>query len=445
MTAPVLFVDDEEELRVAAAQTLKLAGLSVLPLAEAEMALARVARDFPGILITDIRMPGMDGMSLMRRALEIDPALPVIIVTGNGDVELAVQAMRDGAYDFLEKPYDPAHLIGIVRRALDKRRLTLENRALRNQVGGRDAIEARLIGRSEVMVRLREQIRAVAATEADVLINGDTGTGKEVIARAIHRASPRQGKPFVHINCAALPHDLVEIELFGHVAGAFSGANRTRYGKLEHGRGGTVFLDEIDSLDTAVQAKFLHVIQSRQITPLGSNDVVDLDVRFIAASKERLDLAVEGGRFRSDLYYRLNVVTLRAPPLSERRSDIPQLFVHLAAEAAALYNCAVPDVDPVTLADLAVRDWSGNVRELRNVAGRLVLGLPAEDGARAPLLPVGDATLPAQVAAHERSLIAAALAANAGALKPTYEALGISRKALYEKMQKHGLDRGSFA
>ncbi|MFX0542023.1 sigma-54-dependent transcriptional regulator [Roseovarius sp. S4756] len=442
MTDEVLFVDDEEELRFSAAQTLKLAGLSASAVGEAELALARLARDFPGVLITDIRMPGMDGMTLMRRALEIDPALPVIIVTGNGDVELAVQAMRDGAYDFLEKPYDPAHLVQVVRRALDKRRLTLENRALRNQVGGRDVIEARLIGRSDVMVRLREQVRAVAATEADVLITGETGTGKEVIARALHRASARQGKPFVHINCAALPRDLVEIELFGHVAGAFAGAHRTRYGKLEHGRGGTVFLDEIDSLDTGVQAKFLQAIQSRQITPLGSNDPIDLDVRFVAASKDRLEDAVEEGRFRSDLFYRLNVVTLRAPPLRERRPDIPLLFVHLVGEAAARYKRPAPEVEPATLAEASARDWSGNVRELRNAADRFVLGLPAEE------LPAAESnvsgSLPAQVAAHERALIAAALGANGGALKPTYEALGISRKALYEKMQKHGLDRGEF-
>jgi len=239
----------------------------------------------------------MDGMELMRRALEIDPALPVIIVTGNGDVELAVQAMRDGAYDFLEKPYNPAELVAVIRRALDKRRLTLENRALRNQVGGRDAIEARLIGRSEVMVHLREQVRAVAATEADALITGETGTGKEVIARAIHRASARRERPFVHINCAALPTDLVESELFGHAPGAFAGAMKMRYGKFEHARGGTVFLDEIDSLTTAVQAKFLHAIQNRQITPLGSNDTVDLDVRFLAACKEPLEKAVDEGGF----------------------------------------------------------------------------------------------------------------------------------------------------
>jgi len=383
----------------------------------------------------------MDGMELMRRALEIDPALPVIIVTGNGDVELAVQAMRDGAYDFLEKPYNPAELVAVIRRALDKRRLTLENRALRNQVGGRDAIEARLIGRSEVMVHLREQVRAVAATEADALITGETGTGKEVIARAIHRASARRERPFVHINCAALPTDLVESELFGHAPGAFAGAMKMRYGKFEHARGGTVFLDEIDSLTTAVQAKFLHAIQNRQITPLGSNDTVDLDVRFLAACKEPLEKAVDEGRFRGDLLYRLNVVTLQAPPLSARREDIPRLFMHLVGEAATRYKMPMVEVDADTLADIATRDWPGNVRELRNAADRFVLGLSAGTDT--------DSTVPGsladQMAAHEKALISATLAANAGSLKQTYEGLGVSRKALYEKMQKHGLDREDFA
>ncbi len=441
MNETVLFVDDEEDLRMAAAQTLELADLPVTPLAEADLALSHVARDFPGILVTDIRMPGMDGMALMRRALEIDPALPVIIVTGNGDVELAVQAMRDGAYDFLEKPYNPAELVAVIRRAFDKRRLTLENRALRNQVGGRDAIEARLIGRSEVMVHLREQVRAVAATEADALIIGETGTGKEVIARAIHRASARHERPFVHINCAALPTDLVESELFGHAPGAFAGAMKMRYGKFEHARGGTVFLDEIDSLTTAVQAKFLHAIQNRQITPLGSNDPVDLDVRFLAASKELLEKAVDEGRFRGDLLYRLNVVTLQAPPLSARREDIPRLFMHLVGEAATRYKMPMVEVDADTLADVATRDWPGNVRELRNAADRFVLGLTAGTGTES----TAPGSLADQMAAHEKALISATLAANAGSLKPTYEALGISRKALYEKMQKHGLDREDFA
>ena len=441
---PILFVDDEDHLRLAAEQTLQLEDLEPDCFADAAKALTHVARDFPGILVTDIRMPGMDGLTLMARALEIDPEFPVILVTGHGDVDLAVQSMRDGAYDFLEKPYDPARLVSTVRRALDKRRLTLENRALRRQVGGRDKIEARLTGRSEVMVRLREQVRAIAPTDADVLIQGATGTGKEVAARAIHRASARDGKPFVHINCAALPADLIESELFGHEAGAFPGATRARYGKFEHARGGTVFLDEIDAMSPAVQAKLLTAIQNRSITRLGSNDPVALDLRFIAASKQDLEAAAATGSFRSDLLYRLNVVTLRMPDLEERREDIPRLFTHLVAEAAARYKRPVPEVPGAVLGAVAARRWPGNVRELRNAADRFALGLDLDIGVEPEAVPEG-VTLADRMAAHEKALIAASLAAHGGSLKETYEALGLSRKALYEKMQKYGLSRGDFS
>ncbi|RKF05453.1 sigma-54-dependent Fis family transcriptional regulator [Oceaniradius stylonematis] len=442
----ILFVDDEEHLRLAAEQALQLADLPVTCLAQAEKALARISRNFPGILVTDIRMPGMDGIQLMRRALEIDSEFPVILVTGHGDVELAVQCMREGAYDFLEKPYAPSRLVETVRRALDKRRLTLENRALRSQVGGRDAIEARLTGRSAAMVDLRHQIRAIAATEADVLIVGATGTGKEVAARALHRASARGDWPFVHINCAALPEALIESELFGHEAGAFPGATRARYGKFEHARGGTVFLDEIESMPQPMQAKLLHAIQNRAITRLGSNDPVELDVRFVAASKTDLEAEAAAGRFRSDLLYRLNVVTLRVPDLTERREDIPRLFVQLVNEAAARYKRPAPDVPGAVLNAVSARTWPGNVRELRNAADRFALGLDLAigDGAVGATPVEGRANLSDKVADFERALIAASLTAHGGSLKETYEALGLSRKALYEKMQKYGLDRAAF-
>ena len=445
MTAEtILFVDDEEHLRLAVEQSLQLADLDVACLSDAEAALAKVSRTFPGILVTDIRMQGMDGLTLMRRCLDIDPAFPIILVTGHGDIDLAVQSMRDGAYDFLEKPFAPSRLVETVRRALDKRRLTLENRALRSQVGGRDAIEARLAGRSDVMIDLRRQIRAVAATDTDVLIIGETGTGKEVAARALHRASPRSEAPFVLINCAALPAELIESELFGHEAGAFAGATRARYGKFEHARGGTVLLDEIDSLPQPLQAKLLHAIQNRQITRLGSNDPIALDVRFLAASKKNLEEEAAQGRFRSDLLYRLNVVTLRMPDLADRREDIPRLFVQLVHEACARYKLAVPDVPGGVLASLVSRPWPGNVRELRNAADRFALDLDLELG---PAHEESDGTgssLAEQVAAHEKTLIAGAIAAHGGNLKATYEALGISRKSLYEKMQKYGLSRQDF-
>ncbi|MEM9319920.1 MAG: sigma-54 dependent transcriptional regulator [Pseudomonadota bacterium] len=437
----VVFVDDEADLREAARQSLMLADLTAETLPDASAALALLGRQFDGILVTDIRMPGMNGLELMAAALEIDPELPVILVTGHGDVELAVQAMRDGAYDFLEKPYAPARLVESVRRALDKRALTLENRALRREVGRRDPIEVRLTGRSAVMVALRQELRAVSDTEADVLILGETGAGKEVAARALHRSSARAAGPFVPINCAALPAELIESELFGHEIGAFAGAARARVGKFEHGRGGIIFLDEIDSLPLPLQGKLLHVLESRQVTRLGANEAIELDVRIVAAAKADLAGAVSAGSFRDDLFYRLNVVTLNIPPLSDRREDIPALFSELIRDAAIRYKRSVPDVPGAVLSGLAARHWPGNVRELRNAAERFVLGLDLSLGGSGGSASDG---LSDAMSAHERELIAAALSAHGGSLKATYEALKISRKALYEKMQRHGLSRDHF-
>lgn len=442
-TAPllcVLFVDDEPDLRIAGEQTLSLADIPVTPCAAADEALPYISADFPGILVTDIRMPGMDGAALMAEALRRDPDLPVILVTGHGDVELAVQSMRQGAYDFIEKPYAPDKLVQVIRRALDKRRLTLEVRALKAQAAGgsADPISAQLIGRSSVMAQLRATLKAVAETDTDVLIEGATGTGKEVAARALHAASVRAARPFVAVNCAAMPETLIESELFGHAPGAFQGATRERYGKFQHARGGTLFLDQIDSIPLPLQGKLLTALQDRAITPLGSNDAVPLDLRVVAASKRDLAAAATEGAFRDDLLYRLNVVTLRMPPLAERREDIPGLFQILLANASTRHNRPVPAVSPDGLADLAARDWPGNIRELRNEAERAILGLDLDSAA-----PIAG-RLADQMAAHERSLIAATLSAQSGSIKATYEALGISRKALYEKMQKHGLNRSDF-
>lgn len=436
----VLFVDDEEELRFAAEQTLQLAEIDVRCFAYGEEALSHIARDRNVVLVSDLRMPQMDGQTLMTRALEIDPTLPVILVTGHGDVELAVRSMRDGAYDFLEKPYDPNRLVDTVRRALEKRRLTLENRALRRDVGRRDAIEARLTGRSAVMIALRQQLRAVAQTDVDVLILGDTGTGKEVAARALHKASARAAGPFVHVNCAALPAQLIESELFGHEAGAFVGAVRPRYGKFEHGRGGTVFLDEIDSLPLELQPKLLNAIQNRVVTRLGSNELIPLETRFVAASKTDLAQAAAQGTFRADLYYRLNVATLEMPPLEARREDIALLFQELVNETAARYHKSPPRIPGAVLAALSTREWPGHVRELRNVAERFALGL--EDVARLPAQMSG---LADQLAAHERAILVATLTAHRGDVTACYTALGLSRRSFYDKLQKYGLDRQEFS
>jgi two-component system C4-dicarboxylate transport response regulator DctD len=441
MIAPiVLLVDDEDELRRSTAQSLDLSGLKVRDFASAERALDFVNPGFNGVVVTDIRMPGIDGMTLMGRVREIDPDIPVILVTGHADVQLAVKAMRDGAYDFMEKPFNAQHLADMAGRAIDRRQLVLENRLLRAAAGKRDDVEARLPGRTQAMVDLRYRLRAVAATDADVLIIGDTGTGKEVAARALHDLSARATQPFVAINCAALPETLIESELFGHEAGAFPGAMRARYGKFEHSRGGTVLLDEIGSMPLDLQAKLLRVIQDRSVTRLGSNEPIPLDVRFVATSKADLEAEVAADRFRPDLFYRLNVVTLRLPALAARRDDIPLLFLQLVNEAAARYRRDTMDVPPHVVSAIARREWPGNVRELRNAAERFVMGLDASPSRETD---AGDGAekLADRVAEFERGVIAVALRAHHGSLKPVYESLGISRKTLYEKMQKYDLDK----
>lgn len=441
MKAPlVLLVDDEEELRRSTAQALDLEGLSVQECPNAERALDFVTQGFNGVVLTDIRMPGMDGMTLMGRVRETDPDIPVIVVTGHADVQLAVRAMREGAYDFIEKPFNPRQLAEMAKRAIDRRQLVLENRELRAAAGKRDDIEARLPGRTPVIIDLRYRLRAIAATDADLLIVGETGSGKEVAARAIHDLSARAARPFVAINCAALPASLIESELFGHEAGAFPGALRPRYGKFEHARGGTILLDEISSMPLELQAKLLRVIQERVITRLGSNEPIPLDVRFIALNKVGLEQDIANGRFRADLLYRLNVVTLQMPSLAQRREDIPILFLQLVREAAARYRRDDVDVSPAMLRAIAQRDWPGNVRELRNAADRHVLGLTQTAIDEAAELQ-GSTQLAERVAEYEKTVIADALAAHGGRLKPVYESLGISRKTLYEKMLKYGLGR----
>lgn len=441
MIETVLFIDDEEHLRIAAEQTFELADIACKSFGDAEIALADLNREFAGAIVTDIRMPGTDGVAMLQRVMEIDPDLPVILVTGHGDVDLAVSCIKDGAYDFLEKPCEPARLVATVRRAMERRRLTLENRALREQVTSTNVIEARLPGRSDVMATLRDRVSAIAATDADILISGPTGTGKEVTARAIHLASERSDRPFVHINCAALPAALIESELFGSEAGAFPGSVRARVGRLEHARKGVLCLDEIDSLPLPLQAKLLDVLDKRQITRLGSNDPIPLDVRVIAISKMDLEQAVREGTFRSDLLYRLNILTIQMPSIAQRREDVPGLFSTLVGQAAQRHNTIAPEISNKLLGELTARDWPGNVREIRNEAERFVLGMASGQSQKE----AETSTLADQLASHEKALIAAAISANGGRLKETYEALGLSRKSLYDKMQRYGLRRDDFA
>ncbi|NUB15261.1 response regulator, partial [Azospirillum brasilense] len=304
----VLFVDDERSVRLAGQQALELAGFDVTACDGAERALRHLGRDWPGALVTDVRMPQIDGLELMERALALDPELPVILITGHGDVPMAVEAMRRGAYDFLEKPFPSDRLVEVTRRAVEKRRLVLENRRLRDQLAGLPAGEASpIVGRTPGIERLRGAIAAVADTEADVLVLGETGTGKEMVARALHAGSGRRKHPFVALNCGAMPEAIFESELFGHEAGAFTGAGKRRVGRIEHASGGTLFLDEIESMPLSLQVKLLRVIQERVVEPLGSNELIPVDLRVVAATKVDLRKAASEGKFREDLYYRLNV------------------------------------------------------------------------------------------------------------------------------------------
>jgi two-component system C4-dicarboxylate transport response regulator DctD len=436
----VILVDDDDDLRPALAQGLELAGHGVRSFATADAALDAIDRGFAGPVVTDIRMPGTDGLAFMARVLEIDPALPVILITGHGDVALAVQAMRDGAYDFIEKPFAVARLTAVVARAIERRRLVLENRALRAQLDDSNVLASRLVGRAPAIRRLREELASVAEADADVLVLGETGSGKEVVARALHDFSRRSKANFVAINCGAVPADIFESELFGHEPGAFTGAAKKRIGKLEHANGGTVFLDEIEAMPLDLQVKLLRAIETRSVERLGSNATIPLDVRFVAASKEDLKKVSDAGRFRADLYYRLNVITLAIPPLRERVEDIPLLFVHLAREARARYRRELPDLTPALEADLLSHDWPGNVRELRNVADRWVMGLWRGFNPGLVERDGGEGSLSDQMASIERRIIATELSRNGGRMKPTYERLGLSRKGLYDKIVRLGID-----
>lgn len=433
----VHLVDDDSDLRHALTQSLELEGLTVIAHSDASEIADLPLRELYGVIVCDIRMPGEDGLETMRRVLAIDPTMPVILITGHGDVQMAVEAMRAGAYDFIEKPFPANRLFSVVERAIEKRRLVLENRVLRNALEGADELSSRLVGRTPAMQHLRAQIAALADTDADVLITGETGTGKEVVARALHDFGPRAAANFVAINCAAVPAEIFESELFGHEAGAFTGAQKLRIGKLEHASGGTVFLDEIESMPMDLQAKLLRAIEGRAIERLGSNKQVPLDVRFVAATKS--DLSADPAKFRSDLYYRLNVITLTIPALRDRKDDIPILFFQMAREARARYRREIPEVTPALEAGLMAHDWPGNVRELRNAADRFVLGMWQGFEVKGQPAAGGSGSLGERLDAFERSVIMAELARNGGAMKPTYEALGISRKGLYDKMRRLGL------
>ncbi|WP_377297190.1 sigma-54-dependent transcriptional regulator [Rhizobium sp. SGZ-381] len=445
---PVILIDDDRDLLRATAQTLDLAGFSVSAFSSAGEALPMISADFAGVVISDIRMPRIDGLELFARVQAIDSDIPVVLVTGHGDIPMAVDAIKDGAYDFIAKPYAADRLVQCVERAGEKRALILENRALREVRSGDDD-GLPLIGQTPVMQRLRHTLRQIADTDVDVLLTGETGTGKEVVASLLHRWSRRASGNFVALNCGALPEQIMESELFGHEQGAFTGAQKRRVGRIEHSSGGTLFLDEIESMPTGTQVQMLRVLEMREVTPLGTNEVRPVDLRVVAAAKVDLGDPAERRDFREDLYYRLNVVTLSIPPLRERRADVPLLFRYFTQRAANRFSRALPALTPAVSHHLASHDWPGNVRELTHYAERFVLGLePSLEAATprdAPRIIDSGQSLPDRLARLEAEIIRETLAKNGGDVRLTLEALGIPRKTFYDKLQRHGIVRGEFS
>ncbi|MGN6701717.1 MAG: sigma-54-dependent transcriptional regulator [Burkholderiaceae bacterium] len=434
-----ILIEDEQAVRLATAQTLELGGVTVHAGASVDDAQVYLQPDFPGVVVTDVRLPGRSGLDLLRQAVALDPDLPVIVVTGHGDVSMAVDAMRAGAYDFIEKPFAADRLMSTVGRALEKRRLVLENRRLRSAWANQPDLPA-LIGQSPAIERVRTLIASLGPTSVDILINGQTGTGKEVVARQLHAASGRKG-PFVAINCGALPEAVFESEMFGHEAGAFTSAQKRRIGKLEYAAGGTVFLDEIESMPLALQVKMLRVLQERRLERLGGNESIPIDCRVIAASKaDLLELSRQGG-FREDLFYRIGVVSIELPRLADRRTDIPLLLAHFVQAAAIRHQRRAPEWSAAQMVVWQQQDWSGNVRELRNFAERLVLGVADAEVPADGELPDRADSLPRRIDAYEKTLIQDALAA-AGSVAAAAERLGVPKKTLYDKLKKYRLAPG---
>lgn len=441
--ADVIIIEDDAEVLEAYQQTLELSGLVVAPCKSPFEARALFDRNSGAVVLSDVRMPGLDGFSVLDEVKAVDPEIPVILISGHADISMATRAIRSGAYDFVEKPADPAYVIELVKRARAHRQLVLSHRDLKRSLVNK-AMETRIVGQSPAIGSLRDTIMALAQVEATVLVLGETGTGKELVARCLHEFGQRSRGPFVAINCAALQPSMLESELFGHEAGAFTGAKEKRIGKIEFADKGTLFLDEIESMPLEAQARLLRVLQERQVERLGSNKLIDVNIRVIVATKADLAQLARQGQFREDLLYRLAVVPLAIPPLRERGAgDIELLFRHFFDEAARRAGPSprtVPDLLPIV-----AHRWPGNVRELRNAAERAALGFPPLESMR-PVVPQAGAdarrSLAERMAAHERRELQAALA-EGRRLQETAAELGISRKTLYLKMREHSLSAAS--
>jgi DNA-binding NtrC family response regulator len=448
----ILVVDDERAIRLAIGDLLRADGHGVREAGSGDEALAALEGAPADLVLADLRMPGMDGLKLLEAVRARHPDTLVVLVTAQGDERTAVQALKLGAYDYLPKPFDNEEIRATVRHAHEVLSLREENRRLRREL----ASEFRgMVGDSPAMREVAETIRRAAPTDATVLVTGESGTGKELAARAIHAESRRSDRAFVALNSSALPADLIESELFGHVKGAFTGADRDRTGVFEAAHGGTLFLDEVGDLSPSAQAKLLRVVEENRVTPVGTTTSRPVDVRLIAATNRPLEEMVGDGDFRQDLLYRLQVVTLRLPPLRERRADIPALAVHFIAELAARHDRPVRSLSTAARRALLAYDWPGNVRELRNVLERAVVLADGDemDLSALPARVTGGAAAPGPVDAaieglpwteareravegFERSFLAAALERHGGNVSATARSLGLHRQSLQKILRR---------
>jgi two-component system nitrogen regulation response regulator NtrX len=446
----ILIVDDEPGVRSALGGVLRDEGYEVDAVDSGEACLERLTRQTYDVVLLDIWLPGVDGLATLARMRERQVDAQVVIISGHGNIESAVRAIKMGAFDFVEKPLSLEKTVHVVRNALRQRRLEVENQALRAKVDAQHTI----IGESYAIAQLRDQIAMAAPTNGRVLIFGENGTGKELVARHIHSLSRRRSGPFVEVNCAAIPEELIESELFGHVRGSFTGAVADRRGKFEVAHGGTIFLDEIGDMSLKTQAKVLRVLQEQVMEAVGGSTRIRVDVRVLAATNKDLPGEIRSGRFREDLYFRLNVVPIFVPPLRNRQEDIPLLADHFMAMLAREYGRRPKVFEPDAVAVLQQYGWPGNVRELRNLVERLMIMVPGErissrdlsfldqgavtasdaTGGPAPLGPLHDAR-----DQFEREYILRALAAQQGNISRTAEMLGIERSNLYRKMRGFGI------
>ena len=452
----ILIVDDDESVRNALAGVMKDEGYEVVSAESGKEGIGVLNEMQPSLVLLDIAMPDMDGIETLRRFKEMRPDMPVIMVTGHASIETAVKTTKMGAYDFIEKPSKLETLTLVVKHGLEESRLRQENESLRRSIERRHEI----IGESEKIKTLRQQIALAGPTNGWVLIHGESGAGKELVARAIHRASRRSSGPFVEVNCAAIPQELIESELFGHEKGSFTGATGMKRGKFELAHGGTIFLDEIADMSMATQAKVLRVLEGQEFQRVGGTKTLKADVRVIAASNRTLVDEIKKGVFREDLYYRLNVIPLEVPPLRERTDDIPRLVLHFLQEFSTEYGQKTKTIDDDAL-DLFVRyHWPGNVRELRNIIERLIIMVPApvlrvqdvpppinlsQLDRQASAAPTGDrgghnhATLKDARAAFEREFIMQKLRENVGNVSRTADAIGVERSNLHRKIKALGI------